>query len=139
MPKKNTVVIEECLDIFEYHQMIAEMRPALMVVPLVNSDFNKAKSDCAFLEGTFAGAVVVAPDFQEEFSQSHCIKYSSGTNPTKADQNLTTTLEACLNMDLTQLLAIQESAWQYIKTERLLSTVNKKREMILDHLRGLRL
>ena len=138
MPKKNTIVIEEALDIYEYHQMLAEMQPALMTVPLAHSDFNRAKSDCAFIEGTFAGAAVIAPDFQEEFSPFHCIKYSSGTNPTKADQDLTMTLEATLNMDLTQLLAMQQAAWQYIKTKRLLSHANKQREAILDHLRELR-
>ncbi len=138
MPKKNTVIIENTLDIYEYHHMLAELQPALMVVPLANSDFNKAKSDCAFLEGTFAGAAVIAPDFQEEFSADYCLKYSNGLIPGKSDRDLTAVLTQYMQMDLTQILAKQQLAWQYIKTERLLSHVNQQREAILDHLRELR-
>lgn len=135
MPKKNTIVIDKHFDIFEYHAMIAHMRPALAVVPLVNSDFNKAKSDCAFIEATFAGATVIAPDFQTEFSDEVCIKYKSGE---AANTQLWQTIDKAMRTELPDLLAKQNKAWQYIERTRLLSQANNIRADVLDHLRELR-
>jgi hypothetical protein len=129
IPKSRRIVIKQPLDIYEYMQLIVQTHPALMIVPLVDSNFNRCKSDCAWLEGTFAGATVLAPEFQAEFSPDVCKKYSPG--------NFETSLEALFNTSLTDLFAFRENAWQNLVDTRLLSK-EKIRSAIVDHLWELR-
>lgn len=49
----------------EYMHMIWDMAPSVMYHPLHDSDFNRAKSMCSWLEATHAGAAFVGPDFEE--------------------------------------------------------------------------
>jgi hypothetical protein len=48
-----------------YLQRLTSIRPKIHVVPLYEHPFNFAKSHCAWLEATYAGAVVLAPDWPE--------------------------------------------------------------------------
>ena len=129
IPKSRRIVIKQPLDIYEYMQLIAQTHPTLMIVPLVDSTFNRCKSDCAWLEGTFAGATVLAPEFQTEFAPDVCKKYSA--------DNFDTTLENLMNTSLTDLFAFRERAWQNLVDNRLLSK-EKLRSAIIDHLWELR-
>jgi len=52
-------------DPMKFMQLIQELRPDILFVPLVDHVFNRAKSNIAWIEGTWAGAQVVAPDWQE--------------------------------------------------------------------------
>lgn len=52
-------------NILEYMHMMWEMAPSVVYHPLTNTDFNRAKSMCSWLEATHAGAAFVAPDFEE--------------------------------------------------------------------------
>jgi hypothetical protein len=67
MPPKNVVCMEP-LDVIEYHSFIKTLKPALMFVPLVENDFNKCKSNCAWLEASYAGAAVVGPQLGSWFA-----------------------------------------------------------------------
>jgi hypothetical protein len=62
-------------DIISYHKYIKEIAPAIQIVPLVLSDFNRAKSNIAWLEGTYSGAATIAPDLPE-FNASGCVNYT---------------------------------------------------------------
>lgn len=137
MPKKNTIIIEQTTDTVDYYRMIADIRPALMVVPLVDSDFNRAKSDCSFLEGTLAGAAVIAPTFQAEFSQ-RCLKYPPGPLPSDSNAGILAVLSEAMQVGLPALLARNREAWQDVLEHRLLSQANITRGKVLDHLKGLR-
>ena len=63
-------------DIMEYMHMIWEMAPSVMYHPLFESDFNKAKSMCSWLEATHAGAAFVAPNF-DEFTRPGITNYKA--------------------------------------------------------------
>lgn len=119
------------LDIFEYHELIFKSRPSLMIVPLVDSTFNRCKSDCALLEGTYAGARVIAPDFHAEFTTDTCMKYPTG----EGYNGFKHVMQAHLDMDLTDLLALRNQAWHTVKTERTLEVANQTRARVLDYLR----
>lgn len=54
---------------------MAKIRGAIQIVPLADSPFNRAKSNIAFLEGSFAGSVVLGPDFPE-WKQTPCVQYT---------------------------------------------------------------
>jgi hypothetical protein len=49
----------------KYMKMLPEMNCSIQVFPLVDDKFNRAKSNCSWVEGTWAGAVMLAPDFPE--------------------------------------------------------------------------
>lgn len=108
-------------DIRVYHDNIKKVLPRLMHVPLVANSLNAAKSNIAWIEATYAGAVCIAPDWPE-WRMPGVLNYK--------------TLE-----EYTQLLTSQEDRtenWKvsmdYISKNLTLSKVNEQR---LDILEGL--
>lgn len=59
------MVFSKSIDILEYFELLGNIQPRAMIVPLVDCPFNRAKSDIAFLEGVWAGAMCIAPDMPE--------------------------------------------------------------------------
>lgn len=62
-------------DIMLYFQRLHALRPRIVIVPLIDTAFNKGKSDIAYLEATQAGAVTLVPNFLPEFDKPGVIKY----------------------------------------------------------------
>lgn len=52
-------------DIRIYHDNLKKYKPRLMHVPLIANSLNAAKSNIAWIEATYAGAVCIAPDWPE--------------------------------------------------------------------------
>ena len=48
-----------------YFDTLMQIKPEVMIVPLVDNDFNRCKSAIAMYEGNIAGAVVMAPSLPE--------------------------------------------------------------------------
>lgn len=71
-------------DFLGYLRTLQGLRPTVHIVPMVDSAFNQAKSNCAWLEATAAGATVVAPDFAE-WRVPGVYRYSQGP---RADSQL---------------------------------------------------
>jgi hypothetical protein len=53
------------VDVLTHHANLINMAPSVMWVPLEDNLFNRAKSNCAWLEATAAGAIVVASKLPE--------------------------------------------------------------------------
>lgn len=132
--KQNCINIKKSLDIYDYMQLLSESHPAVQIVPLANTIFNACKSDCAFLEGSFVGASVLAPDFQNEFLADVCFKYPTAEDSARGFEFC---LDQMLDMPLTELFAQRNKAWQYILDNRLLSK-NSARSEILTYLQEIR-
>ena len=49
----------------DYMAMIQQMKPAIMTHPLMDCNFNRAKSMCSWIEASHAGAAFVGPNFKE--------------------------------------------------------------------------
>ncbi len=64
LPKEQCVVVPP-LDPIEYMQLMSDTNPSVLMVPLHDSHFNRAKSNIAWIEGTLSGATVVGPDWEE--------------------------------------------------------------------------
>lgn len=94
---------------YKYHQTLLSIAPEFMVVPLVDTKFNHAKSNIAWIEGTWAGAKVFASDLPE-FLVPGCGIPSLGIEP-----------------DL-------DASWSYIQENLLLSHVNKIRVQLIESL-----
>jgi hypothetical protein len=63
--KPNTITVAPPIDPIQFFIFLREVRPALMIVPLDDCPFNRAKSNIAWVEATHAGAVTLAPDWEE--------------------------------------------------------------------------
>jgi hypothetical protein len=123
MPPKNVVCMEP-LDVIEYHSFIKTLKPALMFVPLVENDFNKCKSNCAWLEASYAGAVVAAPHMQE-WKRSGIVQGvadSFGKNITHLVEN-PAIRQRCANLSR-----------EYIREHLTLEKVNQKRMEVINQL-----
>lgn len=115
------------MDLYEYMKFLKISNPAVLIVPLHPSKFNMAKSNIAYLEATYAGAVCLAPDF-EEFRRPGCMNYDS------PEQFETLLRMLITDEDLRRGLA--ETAWQHVRGNELLVQRNEARLGVLHKLMG---
>lgn len=118
-------IISPPIDILEYHTYLREVNPALMFVPLCDSDFNLSKSNIAWIEGTYAGAAVVAPGIPE-FVQPGISNYSTA-------QEFIDVMKT-LMLDLSRKEVKQAESEFFIKQWLPLSRVNHLRLELLEKL-----
>lgn len=65
-------------NILEYFNDLQGMQAAIQVVPLVDHQFNRSKSNIAYLEGSgIGGSVCVVPDMQEWKDLNYCSQYKA--------------------------------------------------------------
>lgn len=108
-----------------YFKQLYKLAPRIMQVPLVRSLFNECKSNIAFIEGTFAGAVCLVPDWQE-WDLPGTLKYSSA-------EEYGEKLELMLN-EKVNFSKYNSQAWDYIFDNLRLSKINQLRVNILNSL-----
>lgn len=105
MPKGRTV-LHEGMDVFEYHEQIVKMAPSVMIVPLHDNQFNRCKSNIAWIEASFAGAVTIAPDW-EQWRKPGVLRYNTAA---EFDQCLRSVLEGQVDIE-----AEADKSWTYIR------------------------
>lgn len=108
-----------------YLQSIAQMAPSIMQVPLLDNLFNRCKSDIAYLEGTYAGAVCLVPDWTE-WQHPGTVRYN--TIEQYFDK---------LKLMLTEKVnfaRMNAEAWDYITTTRTLDKINPLRASLIEEL-----
>jgi hypothetical protein len=113
------------LNIVEYFTKIKEINPSIYIVPLYPNIFNDCKSNCGWLEATYAGAVTLAPD-SEEWRRPGIINY-------KNKGEFGDKLHMLIN-DPEKRKVNYKASFEYIKKNFVLSHVNKQREKILNSL-----
>jgi hypothetical protein len=115
----------------DYFNYLTRINGKLSIVPLShrNEDitFNQCKSNIAWIESTYAGLVVLAPDW-EEWRRPGIINYKD-----KADFGVK--LKSMMNGEY-DLESLRQASWKYIKEELNLETLNKVRyDLIKKHLK----
>ena len=115
------------MDVIDYHGALTTSAPRIMVVPLSDSVFNRAKSNVAWLEGCMAGAVVVAPDW-DEWKRPGIINYAGPHDFGRA------LLEA-MRLGQEKLEKLNYAGWKEIQARYTLSRINGMRETLLWSLR----
>lgn len=104
-----------------YFKTIYEMRPAIQIVPLTDNKFNHGKSNIAWIEGTHAGAQVIAPDLPEWDRPGICL-YRSG--------EIGNEIEGAMNPAAREKFTSE--SWQFINSDLTLDKVNDlRREYLL--------
>lgn len=121
------IKVVETIDPIEYLAFLKTTLPAVMIVPLDDCPFNRAKSNIAWIEATHAGAVTIAPDF-EEWHRPGIINY---TDAADFEAKLDSFLRG--EMDGNYLWSLSRD---YVREKLTLDTVNLVRESVLRKLVG---
>lgn len=119
------VAIQENIDIIKYNRFIINLQPGIHLTPLVDSTFNRSKSNISWIESTSVGACNLAPKIPE-FEKPGIINY-------KSEENFEYLFEKLIKSKKFREDSFKESS-DYIEKNLLLSIVNKKR---LEIIRGL--
>lgn len=118
----STIVLTPTLDPAQFLKMLRLVAPSIMIVPLEDSAFNRSKSNIAWLEATHAGAVTLAPDF-EEWRRPGVTLYRS-------PEEFAEKLEGLIRGDL-DLKFLWRQSRDYILEYLTVQKVNKLRSQIL--------
>jgi hypothetical protein len=113
-------------DYYRYMSALQEAHPTVVIVPLQDCPFNRAKSNIAALEAIWAGAIPVVPDWPE-WDIPGAVKYYPG----RLDMGgLARYVEKA--MELPDKAAEEGRAW--VLENRVLSVVNPLRAKIIQQL-----
>jgi hypothetical protein len=108
-----------------YYWYLHRMNPGLSIVPLIKNKINLCRSNIAWIESTYAGAVNLIPDWGD-FKDCPGIHYET---PEEFKNGLNDAIKG--NYDLKTL---NDKSWQKITDELLLSKWNDKRKEIIEYL-----
>lgn len=111
------------MDVILYFQKLFKLNPAVMHVPLNDDPFNRCRSNTAYIEASFAGAVCINSSWWN----------SPGSLPYANVQEYYENMDAVLTGQV-DIKAMNEEAWSYISDCLFLSKVNQKRVELLKTL-----
>lgn len=118
-------IFADPLDPTQYFRQIHESKPSVTMVPLHECDFNKSKSNIAWIEGAFFGSVTVAPDW-EEWQRPGIIHYGK-------DRTFGEAMKLAMSNEIDPTRE-SEKAWEYIQDCLTLTKMNQKRAAIIESL-----
>lgn len=121
MPK-GSCTVGAGLPMMAYMELMRKLSPAVLIVPLADNEFNRCKSNIAWIEGTYAGATILAPDW-EEWQKPGVVTYR---DPKDFELALNDLLAGACDLH-----AMNADSATYIGDHLLLSDVNGKRIEIL--------
>jgi len=105
----------------EFHRMLQDVAPAIVINPLDDHTFNRAKSNIGWIEAALAGAAILAPDF-EQYRKPGARNYKPG--------EFGTALQAMLDGDMPDVQAARD----HIDKRYRLTAANKQRLAVLREL-----
>lgn len=111
------------LDIILYFKKLMDLAPSVLHVPLHDNTFNRCRSDVAYLEGSYAGAVCVVPEW---WNVPGSLTY---TDPASYYESMRSALAGEVNLEVEN-----RKAWEYIWDCRRLSVVNVERMQLINSL-----
>lgn len=124
LKKADNISFQKALDVIDYFDNGMTLAPSVMQIPLQDTLFNRCKSNIAFIEGAYWGAVCVVPEWwggiPGTLSYNDKISYC---------ESLTLSLLKEYN-----IVAQNNFAWQYVKDNLLLSNINKLRVELIKNL-----
>lgn len=122
---KEPIVITTPMTPVTFFSTICFLKPKIMIVPLHDIPFNRAKSNIAALEATVAGAAVLAPNWPE-WSFPGVTTYG---NATEFAEKLDWLMRGSLNPPM---LAVD--AWNHVGKSFFLPVVNELRRKLVTEL-----
>lgn len=114
------------LETLEYFNLLRQINPTVCLKPMQEHTFNHAKSNIAWMESIYTGAVCVAPDWKE-WRVPGCLRYNS-------QKSFADTVMEAVTMPEADRIKLVKEGWAYIEKNLLLSKVNQTRQAILERL-----
>ena len=111
------------LDIVLYFKMLSDMSPSCLHVPLHDNPFNRSKSNIAYIEGSYAGAVCVTPHW---WNVPGALSYTDGPSYYEA-------IKSVIKGEVDKK-KLNSEAWEFIMDTLPLSKVNVERLQIINSL-----
>lgn len=112
--------------ILDYFRNFHKLNPNIFIYTLEDTVFNRGKSNISWIEATYAGAAVIAPEFLPEFIRPGISNFSGSLkeifDKVKSDNNV--------------LKLMNDLSWDYIKAKLLLSNVNQQRYNTIAELKN---
>lgn len=127
----NKPVFYEASDVVSYFQTLREQRIRVMMVPLTDNLLNRSKSNNAWIEACYAGALTVAPDWPE-WRRPGVINYS--TSPDDRGKTFIAALTQAYRMSDADAAREAAKGWACVHDSLRLSRVNRQRAQILQRL-----
>lgn len=112
--------------IIDYFYSFKKLNPNIFIYSLENTKFNRGKSNISWIEATYAGAAVIAPNFLPEFIKPGISNFEESFKD----------LFKKLKGDNKVLKLMNELSWDYIKSNLLLSHVNQQRYNTIAELKN---
>lgn len=128
-PKLNSPVMYTNTGIAEYMQIIKQERIRVMLFPLCDNHLNRAKSNNAWIEACYAGALTVAPDW-EEWRKPGVITYG----PNGKAKTFREAAEMAFHMTDAEAQREAYRGWKHVYDNLRLSRVNRLRADLLKSL-----
>lgn len=110
--------------ISQYMHTLSKLGHAIQIVPLHESRFNRCKSNISWIEGSYAGARTLAPDWPE-WQRLGVTNYHD-------PELFKETLMKLMSSPVTLLR--EDMGWEYIQKNLMLSRVNEERFKVLTDL-----
>ena len=116
------------MDIMQYYRYVGvELLPSIVMVPLSNNEFNKAKSNIAWIEATSFGAMTVAPVWSE-WARPGIRQYLPGSGASFAGE-LDAAIEAFENGNSQGFV---DESWEHIERCSMLDAANHERVKVFN-------
>lgn len=119
---RHKIVVHKGEDVMIYQGNLKLIKPRIMHVPLVDNELNRSKSNIAWMEATYAGAVTIGPNWPE-WNQPGVICYDTPDDYSKLLTTHSDDYAKCWKESL-----------DYIKANLVLSKVNEQRKQIIESL-----
>lgn len=113
-----------------YFRNIATLAPVLFHIPLKDNPFNRSKSNIAFIEAAQAGALCVAPNWEEWQNLPGVFNYDTYEDYELIIDNI---VDAAVKGGQT-LRTQADEAWQYVNDNLRLSKINQLRADLVKSL-----
>lgn len=124
------VHISKGIDPLEYFPLLRRIKPRVLIVPLAKNAFNEGKSNIAWLEATYAGAVCVAPDLPE-WQKPGVLRYEP-----ESQKSFYSTV--CRAISAPKEHSAWHDAKQFIEANLLIEHVNESRFEVIRDLLSMR-
>jgi len=111
------------MDVVMYFKTLFDLAPSCMHVPLHDNAFNRAKSNIAYIEGSYAGAVCVVPAW---WNVPGALSYTDGVSFSEA-------IRVILKGEVDKV-AMNKIAWEFVMDCLILSKVNVERLQLINSL-----
>lgn len=126
--KPGSYTIRGGFDASLYFQVLYDLKPKVMIMPLVDCFFNRCKSNIAYIESLMAGAICVAPDMPE-WKREGIFNYT----PHDAKSFRETVIKACLTPQ-EEHNEILKSAFKAMRDSYDVSLINQNRMQLVSQL-----